>query len=527
MTTGRRLGRPSLESVGLALLFGFAIVVGTELARPLRSASIAFDSQVAVLDFERIVAGRQIEAFLPTTPKPLLTVIFGLLHAVSGGWAAIAWATIGAYALSVVLAAVLAARLAGRIAAAFSAVAVLLSPSLLFDVGFALATPWAALGWFSAGLALTARRPRYGLAGVALLMATLARLETIVPVGFALVVLAAGSVVAARRGAVALRPARKLWITPLVALLALPVMMLHDALLTGDPFFWTTVAGRYSAATSLEVMGPAEVVTFLIGRYWIAGAVTLLALLGILRLIRERRWALVTALVGFGPGIGAFLVLLAARGIFVSERYAAGIDVAVAFASGLGLAGIAVDSKRAMPSGLLRGLGSRLSTPVMGVLATAMVAVLVVGPYWLVDPGLRSAVSRSGRLAANEERAVAVLATALQAADGARGSAGAGGLAAAVLVFAPTPIRPRLVVDLGLMIPEVAGTDARRLDVANGYPPPGSLVLHSLSGDGPSSMWTELETSERTMIDGVTVEPLLAEPAKGLWILRLVDRPVP
>ena len=140
----RRPGRPSLEWLGIALLFGLAVIVGTELARPFRSASIAFDSHVAVLHFERIVAGRQLEVFLSTTPKPLLTLVFGLLHAVAGGWAAIAWATVGAHALAVVLAALLASRLAGPIAGAFSAVAVLFSPALLFDVGFALATPWAA-----------------------------------------------------------------------------------------------------------------------------------------------------------------------------------------------------------------------------------------------------------------------------------------------------------------------------------------------------------------------------------------------
>ena len=63
----------------VSLLFGLAVIVGTELARPFRSASIAFDSQVAVLHFERIVAGRQLEVFLSTTPKPLLTLVAAAL----------------------------------------------------------------------------------------------------------------------------------------------------------------------------------------------------------------------------------------------------------------------------------------------------------------------------------------------------------------------------------------------------------------------------------------------------------------
>ena len=90
---------------------------------------------------------------------------------------------------------------------------------------------------------MTTERPRWGIAGVALGLAALARLETFLVIGLALGVLAA-----MRFG-----PAK--WRRPVpagawrisIGLLALPVMCLHDVLLTGDPFFWTSVAASYSA----------------------------------------------------------------------------------------------------------------------------------------------------------------------------------------------------------------------------------------------------------------------------------------
>ena len=194
----------------------------------------------------------------------------------------------------------LVSRITGPVAGAFSAVAVLAAPTLLFDVGYALATPWALLGWVAAGPAVTAERPRYGLAGLALLLATLARIETLVVVGLALSVLAMASIA---RWPVP----RRAWLVPLIALGALPVMCLHDWLLSGDPPLWSTVAVRYSQTTDLAVLSPREVMLFLAGRYAATGAVTLLAMFSLARLIVGRRYALVVGLPGLGPGVATFL----------------------------------------------------------------------------------------------------------------------------------------------------------------------------------------------------------------------------
>ena len=52
------------------------------------------------------------------------------------------------------------------------------SPSLAGELIIASAVPCAMVGWTAAGLAVTAPRPRYALAGLALALASLARCET-------------------------------------------------------------------------------------------------------------------------------------------------------------------------------------------------------------------------------------------------------------------------------------------------------------------------------------------------------------
>ncbi len=509
---------------GLVSLFVLAGLVGAELSRPYGSASIAFDSQMAVLHFDRILAGRHLETFIATTPKPFLTVVFGLLHWLTDGWSAIAWATVGAYAIVVVMAAVLARRLAGPVAGAFSAVAVLASPGLLFDVGFALATPWAAIGWFGAGLAVTARRPRYGMAGLLLLLATLARLETIIVTGVVVLFLGGARLARGRVRVDFARVPDRAWLVPLIALGAVPVMMLHDALLTGDPLFWTTVAGRYSAAHAALVRPPSEVVGFLIHRYWGSkafGALSLLALLGLAHLGRRRSWSVLLGLLAFGPGVGLLLVTLAARGIFVSDRYAAPIDAAVAFAAGLGAAEVMLGASKVVgPSQLAGRIWPRLLTNATAAVVAAIAAAVIAGPYWRLDPGLRPAVARSAQLASDEARAVAVLSPALERLPHLDVGA-SDGLAGQPLVYAPSPIAPRLAIDLGLLTLEVSGLDTADLDVVERDPPKEAFVFLSQRGDPPSAPWASLETATPRLIAGLTIDPILADSEAGLWVLRL------
>jgi hypothetical protein len=487
--------------IGLGGLFLLALVVGLELARPLRSASVAFDSQVAVVHFDRIVSGRPIEVFLSTTPKPLLTVIYGSLHALTGDWRPIAWAAILAFGLAIAGVGALVGRAAGPVAGAFSALAVLASPTLLFDVGFALATPWALLGWVAAGLALTAERPRYGLAGLALFLASLARLETLVLVGVALVVLIGSHVT--RNAA-----PRRAWLVPLIGFAALLVMGAHDWLLSGDPLLWSKVAIRYTEETTLHVLSPGEVVAFLIGRYAVVGAVSLLAVIGVIRLFAARQFAIAFGLIGLGPGVAAFLVFLAMRGIFVSDRYAASIDIAVAAAAGVALGGISIDVLERIASTFPRLTGAGTTA---GVVAAAVAAVLMTWPQGPFNDTLRSQVRTNLDAGADADRAASTIMAEL-ATTTSRPSP---------LLYVPTSVQPRMAVDLGLSLTEVEGTDGLTIDLAEKTLQAGEVVVHDRRAERHPGALAALEVTGRTVIGGLTIEPLLADPRRGLWVLAV------
>ena len=486
------------RNVGLTILFLLAIGVGTFLARPFRSAAISFDSQVAVAHFDRIASGRHLEQFLTTTPKPLLTVIYGTLHAITGDWRSIAWATILAFGLGIAGVGLLITRSAGPVAGAFSAVAVLASPTLLFDVGGALATPWALLGWVAAGLALTMERPRYGLAGIALLLASLARLETMVVVALATVFLAGGEILH--------RPApRRSWLLPIIGASAFLVMGVHDWLLSGDPMLWSKVAIKYSETTANRVLTAQEVIAFLGGRYAQIGALTVLSVVGCIRLVAARRFAIVIGLIGLGPGIAAFLVVLAARGIFVSERYVAGIDIAVLAASGIGVAGLSIALCGRTRTWLARADGRG----VLVISAAATLAVVMTWPRGPMDAALRNEIRNGVDTAIDADRAVAVLRPLLAAATGSPNPA----------VIVPTPVRPRIAIDLGLPLTAVGGTSAKMLDPSAIPLAPGVIIVHDRRAEAVPSALRALEVGSITVVDGRTIEPLLAAPERGLWIV--------
>ncbi|HEY5630212.1 MAG TPA: hypothetical protein VIR16_11955, partial [Candidatus Limnocylindrales bacterium] len=316
-----------------------AAVIALELCRPFRAGPVAFDSAMAVLHFQRILEGRHLEAFITTTPKPLLTAIYGPLFGLTHDWRVLTWATILAFAVGVSLATALARRLGGWTAGLFAAVALAGAPTLLFDASLALATPWALMLWAIAGLAVTAARPRYAVAGIALALSSLARLESLVVVATLLAVMVLVSVAP---GQYRRRVPRGAWWIG-IGLLALPVMIVHDAVLTGDPFFWLSVSAKYTELTRIRVPRLNDVAVLLATRYLNEAGLLVLAVIGWIRLAGQRQWAIAIGLLGLGPGIAAFLLVLAARHTFVSDRYFAGIDVAVAFAAAVGIKAVSVE----------------------------------------------------------------------------------------------------------------------------------------------------------------------------------------
>jgi len=493
------------------LLFVATLAVGLELARPFRSASIAYDSQASVLFFERIVAGAHLEEFVPTTSKPVLTVVLGGLYAVFHDWRVLAWLTLAVNALAVTLAAALARRVGGPAAGVFVGVGLLNNAGLLFDVGYALATPYALAGWAVAGLALTGPRPRFAVAGFSLAWATLARIETLVVVGVIVVALAVDWLWAARRG----RPhaPTRAWLVPIVAALAVPILMLHDLLLAGDPLLWTRVATIYTERTAQHVPSAIQIAVALIGRYWDMGALSLLAAIGVVRLLAARRPWPAIALVAQVLGITAFLVSLAARHIYVTLRYTTAIDVGVVFAAGIGLAAISVVALDWPPlTRAVSWLQGRVPRVARG-LAIAAVALLLAGPYVKQSPELRTVVRASLDTATAADEALAAIEVGLRTPCPSPSTT--------PQLIAHGSIRPRLVVDLGLRLPNVIGSSSAVVKAAIAAPEPCAVILHVRASDGSGPEWAAVEISQPGLAGGSRLEPLLADPAAGVWVINV------
>jgi hypothetical protein len=386
-------------------------------------------------------------------------------------------------------------------------VALIDNASLLTDVGFAAATPYALAAWALAGLALTAARPRHLLAGLALALATLSRVETLIVVGMALLVVGWSSW-APRRwrvGAVS----REAWMVPLVGLLALPIMLVHDQLLAGDPLYWTKVAAVYGAAVSGTLPSALDVTATMAGHFWAMGGVVLLAGLGIGSLWRQRRYEMVAGLVALGPGVAAFLVFLAARHMSVPVRYFAAVDVAVILAAGVGIAAITLRATgRPVEGEAARSRGLAGSMVPIGIAALA--AVVLSGFYWQQNPQLRQTVEDSRRLALDTDRVEPYLSAAASSRITSNGKP-------AILV--PVPVQPRVAVDLGRSLLEVGPLTASRIDIAAGKPSPGQVLFHDRASDGQDPRWADFETTVSKTVGPITIVPVYVDAPRGIWVV--------
>ncbi|MEA2630866.1 MAG: hypothetical protein QOE66_1085 [Chloroflexota bacterium] len=523
--------RPAWSTTALtfALAFAGAAAVALYIIRPIHVAAVDFDSAASVIYFERIVGGHRLEALVGATPKPLLTVIFGVLHAIVPDWRPIIWASIGAYATAIGLAAVLARRLARIAAAAFVAVALIGSTEWLLDVARGYGVAWAMLGWVVAGLAVTADKPRYGLVTIALFLATLARLEGFVVIGIAIAGLFIWTV-RARSGRIS-APPRRAWLM-VAALLALPVMFLHDWLLTGDPTFWLQVSARFSkgAAAAVAAQGPLTIARWLVVRFVDMGAFAVLAAVGLALLISARRWVAALGLLAATAGIGGFLVLLAARGTFVSTRYAIAIDVFVLFAAGLGFAALRIPSLT-WPNRLnLKGRaleleGERWRTWPVVFVAIVCAAILSIS----LDTGTGDVRQiKAEQLAAKRsDMVVPIIRRALAGVPGGGGYPGTSSAlppagADQIVLLVPSPLRPRLAVDDRVSLARISaigstafGTPESLLGV------PGRIIVHDPRLEGSAAAaFTALESPD-PVIAGVHLVPLLLDPVQRLWVYQV------
>ena len=494
-------------------VFLASVAVAAYVIRPWIAAPLAFDTAASVLHFDRIVSGHYLERPLTTTPKPLLTLVYGLIYSATHDWRAISFAALGAWGLSVVLAARLAWRLGGALAAAFLVTSLIVSSRLLLETASALGSVWALLLWIVAGLAVTARPSRWALAGIALGLAALARLETFLVIGLALAVLAALSFSPGRWR----RPVPgRAWLIA-IGLLALPLMSLHDILLIGDPFFWTTVAASYSAAAERAGRLPSveSIVRQLDALVTGQLALSLLAIAGMAILAARARWAVLVGLLALGPGVAAFLLFLAARHTFVDARYFVPISVAMIFAAAIGVSGL-----RAPLAWLLGVLKTRswYAVPARSAVLTAVMAVVVTEIAIVLSPNIapldratRAKINSARHLARTADLAVPEIRKALLEAK----------MAGSTLqVTVPVPLRPRVAVELDVPLTQVGSYADPRVWLAAG-PTPGHLILIDLDPSATARTPAAFRLSAPATVGGVRLVPLLSDPDDGAWLLQV------
>ncbi|HEX9043455.1 MAG TPA: hypothetical protein VF802_00385 [Candidatus Limnocylindrales bacterium] len=573
----RRTAGLAASLAGLAAALAAAFVIA-----PLGPTTIDPDASASVLYFERLVAGRRLEAFVPTTPKPLLTVVDGLAWQLTSDWRVLTWIALACFGLAVALAALfvwrawagadrgraavprasarvgtaaevgapgevgaevevgVAAAVGAAAGAVFIAVALASWSDLALEVSRANSLVPSLACWAAAGVALSGPRRRPGIAGIALLLGGLARFETI---GIVVAIL---GVAALLRVAEAIAGRRLLGDGPRCArrdvvlivglgLLAIPVACLHDWLLTGDPLYWTAVPARYTAIYA-PGLAPTPLVAYLgtlAGR--LAGQWPLVALAGVGALALAARRAYVP-LVGLGSlAVGMIVLLcgLAVRGIYISNRYDEPLDLAL-----LGLAGFAVAALVELAAGRLLDLArpDRLLAPLgrlgamAGLAATLVVTVAAAGGImgspaaW--DPTVAATLapirSASVDLDANLARLAALVPATPLASTASRPAGAPPADPHAIELFVPSTLRSRLAVAAGLPLTVVGDTFAAymaRPSWAGLHP--GQWLYHDPAVDRPTALTRALD-ADSPDLGGLAARTLWFDATSGVRLLRVV-----
>src|SRR6185312_794135 len=92
-----------------------------------------------------------------------------------------------------------------------------------------------------------------------------------------------------------------------IAFGALPIAMLHDWLLAGDPFYWLAVPARYTALFNpgLAPIDPIAYAGVLGGRLAPEWPLVALAALGVYALVRLREWLALAGIAALALGVAA------------------------------------------------------------------------------------------------------------------------------------------------------------------------------------------------------------------------------
>lgn len=513
----------------VAAAFGLsAVLVAGVAMQALGPAMNDPDSMSSVLYFQRIAAGHQLEVYTLTTPKPLLTAVYGVTWNLFHDWRAIVGETLLVHGLGVGMAVLLATRLAGVAAGSFIGVFLILSSPHLLEVSQANSLVWAFAGWLLAGLAVTTAPPRFGLAGLGLLLAAAARLETFIILAAATAAIALLGLLElggrAPGGAISARRTLPL----LLGWLALPIQLLHDVLLIGNPFYWLSMPAAYTALArpGLRPM-PLDVYLGELGEQYADDRLLIaLALVGAGFLIRRRRWSMLIGLVSLTFGVFALLTSLALRGLFIDGRYYEQPGLATAFAAAIGVGGLVGLAARALGPRLglsaLPAGAAPAGAAVAGVLAVAL-SSFPVAPF---NDEIATRFDRLRAASANVERLMPELREVLDAADGVPPVAVPGPQGFTVVdprqtsLFVPRSLQRRVAIETDALLTRIGDSQvAFRSTPPQDVLVPGQFVYHDANIDVPPEAFTAFETAEPSTLGALRLIPLQADPAAGLWWL--------
>jgi hypothetical protein len=502
-------------------LFGLALAFIAAIIRPIDSGPTTSDAAASVLYFDRIVAGQRLEAFVNSTSKPLLTVVYGLGYSLTHDWRFIAISSIVAAAAAVALGARLAHRASGAGPAVAVAIVLASLGTLLNEVSWGYAVPWALACWFLAGLALTRERPSFVVAGLALMVGALARPETYLVTAVATVCLA--------RLAVRHRfPTGGAWL--LTGWLAVPVICVHDLLLTGDPLFWLRVATIY--ADGIRTSSAARVAYRIVTPLVSTPLITLAAIGGVVALSRTRAGRIVAAgVVTIGLGTAALLVAIAIRHLATPNYYLDPILVAIAFAAAVGV-GTAATFIGSRLDGWLAGLaaGSPFTAPTRHVRTTVFEAVAAIGLTLLIlRPVLATVrtvhyIDVQRQIAADSDAAAGIIGGLVAERGIAAEPPGDPGRFAdpsRLRILVPRPLQTRLAVTLGLPVTVIGASVPDH--PMSGLVHPGLILFRDRLTEQDGGLPTQFDGTTPISVDGVTFDPVLADPATGRWIWKSSD----
>jgi hypothetical protein len=506
--------------IGVAVLAFVVLWISTN---PLAGTTNDPDAAASVLYFQRLVSGTRLEAFVPVTPKPLLTVAYGLLWQLTHDWRALTLFTVVVGAAVVGLAAAFARRLAGLAAAVFIATALLIWPDFRVEVAHANSFVVALALWLLSGLFVTAGRPRLTAAGITLLAAGLVRPETV----WLLAAAAVGIVVLAILQMAGRDADPRRYLPLLAGVVAIPIICLHDLLLTGQPLYWLHVPDGYTVLR-FPTLGPIGLDAFgdsLQSLYGPSLALVILAAIGLVGLVRARQWAAAGGLAFMVAGVVVTLAILGLRGTFVDTRYYEELNAPLLVAAAVGIGAIVgwishVTRAEQRSAGQLRFIAFG-AIGIWSALAVAWPQTAPAVASASLDRWREANADLSGIIATLPPGVETATGSALPVAGVAYPVADPG----TCLIYVPRQLFYRIAVETGAGLTALGDSYLAFRDGTSRTLHEGQWVLHIAATDGRGGQYAPFEVAAPTVMRSATGTPLFVNPVvvrtgRDVWLVR-------